>query len=181
MPEIKNFKFLKNLNIKENFMPMEPGAVYNVFACGHVIKNTEDEHEMAYYPETQRRNRTCPICVPKPTALAAKIKVCICGRRYEGIRIQDSDKCRSCKKIEGYAVKKTPEEIAVRKAKFNKKLEDLSRSDCYHRYLGKNCLNKYKNCQAIPCKNCPDYEQFDIGVDPYRSNGDVCYTTVNFV
>lgn len=170
------FDHLKSKNIT-----IAPGAVYNIFACGHVIKNTNDTHNMAYYPHIQRRNRTCPLCLPTPTKLITKVKICKCGEKQEGIRIQDSNQCRLCTYNKNTYVKKTPEQWAEIRKYRNKKQADISRSDCYHRLSGKNCLMKYINYDVVPCKNCKNYfvdgENYDA-MHMARDNGENGFNSI---
>ena len=128
--------------LKANNAKPKPGITMNVYACGHIVSNDEDTHEMAYYPKTKLSNRACPICLPTPRKLVQKFKLCHCGHEMIGVKRQDSKKCEACPKYTKVKIRKVRCDKKAPRGHFTMPVNVFSMADAHAK--GQDC---------IPCSN----------------------------
>ena len=149
------FKYIESQGII-----MEYGMAYNLYECGHIVSNAVDTRKMIYYADVRLRNRCCPICFPIPTRLSTKAKICFCGTRQIGIRLQTSKQCTACHNTKTAKNKKP-------NLKFkNGHLFDEKGSDCLFRL---DCLKKYDKYACTPCLGCKKFIKQDFSVTDHLS------------
>lgn len=141
--------------IEVSGIKIETTKVFNIYECGCVFENGADPIKMAYFPETRITNRTC--LIHRPTSLHIKYKRCQCGFENTGKRLQESIGCGKCKN------ENKIEKMKDLRRRQNLHLKDVNRCDCAE-YL--DCLDKYLDCDCIPCKKCKKYHIGSANIDP---------------
>lgn len=151
-------RILKQANIKP-----ETDRAYNIYECGHVFDNDTEQRVIKYFPgegdQKNRSKRICPVCwenFGKKYPLITKYKKCSCGAEHVSKRAQSSICCSSCSSTRKAAKGTVPNKVY----KNNGHLADPSRCSCIHR---DDCLTKYLDYEAIPCKGCRRYKEAVTG------------------
>jgi len=151
--DIKNFTSVRRALMKSGIKPID-GNAYTLYECGHAFNVKDDPSRIQWYPATGGL-RSCPICDHQ--RLLVKYKRCGCGKEQVGPKVQSSKYCNHCPS-DRKEVSVSP--LACRK---NSNLADPNRGFCIHR---NECLIKYIDYDAVPCKNCDSYSVLQGVHDP---------------
>jgi len=147
--------------INKSKIEIKSGLLYTIYECGHIFSSDEDPLKITYFQKDNMSKRTCFKC--DQSHLVARYKKCGCGAEQIGNAVSASKFCKYCSKEykEKFAIIKEPDKTK------NKHLADPNRWNCKNR---NECFKKYISYEALPCKNCKDYQ---IG----NGDHDALYTT----